>query len=149
MTATGCTCTAPGLCPRHNCIKHAHYLRLCQTRPDYFALWEAGRGPCLAELPSAELLHAAPPPASPASRPSLLARAWGFVRSLARHAAGGFARVSRQQLEARLAQCQACPHYKPEAEACGLCGCCATGRDVWLNKIAWRHESCPANPPRW
>lgn len=40
-----CICTQPGFCPRHQVEKHAHWHHLCQTRPDYFRLWEAGRGP--------------------------------------------------------------------------------------------------------
>jgi hypothetical protein len=40
-----CTCTEPGYCPRHHCRKSPHFWKLCQTRPDYFELWEQGHGP--------------------------------------------------------------------------------------------------------
>lgn len=42
---TGCTCTEPGWCERHQCHKTPHYLHLCQTRAGYWQLWEEGRGP--------------------------------------------------------------------------------------------------------
>jgi hypothetical protein len=45
MTATTCACTGPGFCTRHQCVKTAHWHHLCQTRADYFQLWEEGRGP--------------------------------------------------------------------------------------------------------
>lgn len=45
--ATECECSAEkGHCQRHSCDKNAHMKKLCRTRPDYFALWESGRGPC-------------------------------------------------------------------------------------------------------
>lgn len=32
-------------CETHQCWKTRHYQKLCQTRKDYRALWDAGRGP--------------------------------------------------------------------------------------------------------
>ena len=42
---TNCECSESGWCERHKCKKTAHWVHLCQTRPDYFALWEQGKGP--------------------------------------------------------------------------------------------------------
>lgn len=44
---TDCVCEAAGFCQRHQCAKTEHFHNLCQTRPDYFALWERGGGPCV------------------------------------------------------------------------------------------------------
>ena len=46
----------PFYCERHKVKKTAHWVRLCQTRPDYFQAWEEGRGPgqTHAPLPKAE-----------------------------------------------------------------------------------------------
>ena len=41
---TGCE-NCNGYCARHKIFKHAHYVRLCQTKQAYFDAWEAGRGP--------------------------------------------------------------------------------------------------------
>lgn len=41
---TGCVCTAPGFCHRHNMTKIGRLFELCQTRKDYFDLWESGKG---------------------------------------------------------------------------------------------------------
>jgi hypothetical protein len=45
MRPTPCDCPSAGFCPRHRCEKSAAGHQLCQTRPDYFQLWEDGRGP--------------------------------------------------------------------------------------------------------
>lgn len=58
-SVTGCTCTTAGWCERHRCRKNAHWFQLCQTRPDYFQLWETGQGPGQQSVA----------PASPASAP--------------------------------------------------------------------------------
>jgi hypothetical protein len=44
-TSTDCECAGPGVCWRHRCVKTRHWHRLCLARPDYFRLWEEGRGP--------------------------------------------------------------------------------------------------------
>lgn len=42
---TACECPNPGFCKRHNMEKGPHLHRLCQTRLDYFVMWEEGHGP--------------------------------------------------------------------------------------------------------
>jgi hypothetical protein len=42
---TGCECPEPGWCQRHGVQKSPHWHHLCQTHPEYFAIWEAGTGP--------------------------------------------------------------------------------------------------------
>lgn len=45
---TACACQPaefPFRCDRHDCEKVEHWHHLCQTREDYFQLWEQGRGP--------------------------------------------------------------------------------------------------------
>jgi hypothetical protein len=50
-THPACQCNISGTkdgwawCERHQVKKTAHWVRLCQTRPDYFQAWEEGRGP--------------------------------------------------------------------------------------------------------
>lgn len=42
-----CQCNIPdgGWCEPHQCWKSTRWVQLCQTRPEYVALWEAGKGP--------------------------------------------------------------------------------------------------------
>lgn len=57
LNKTDCICTASGWCEKHQCYKTPHQHELCQTRPDYFQLWEDGRGP--GQWPRAASAHAA------------------------------------------------------------------------------------------
>ena len=50
MRVTACECDAAGWCPRHGCTKLPFHWQLCQRRPDFFALWEDGRGPSVESL---------------------------------------------------------------------------------------------------
>jgi len=51
--------------------------------------------------------------------------------------------------------CEKCPHFKRGCgrlkgyDACGLCGCNLHPTKKIANKIAWRTEKCPDEPPRW
>jgi hypothetical protein len=51
MKTTLCECDGAGYCPRHKVTKSLHWFELCQERPDYFQLWEEGRGPGQQQLP--------------------------------------------------------------------------------------------------
>lgn len=48
---TACTCPIAGYCDRHRTEKNEHWHMLCQTREDYFAKWERGRGPGQTRIP--------------------------------------------------------------------------------------------------
>ena len=51
IATVACGCKIPDAsdgwvwCERHKVKKTAHWVRLCQTRPEYFRAWEEGRGP--------------------------------------------------------------------------------------------------------
>ena len=45
-----CECDGPGWCSRHLVNKGEHWYGLCQTREDYFNLWEMGEGPGQSDL---------------------------------------------------------------------------------------------------
>ncbi|MGE4190766.1 MAG: hypothetical protein AB7G12_12820 [Thermoanaerobaculia bacterium] len=58
---TACECASAGYCPRHRCRKTDRLVELCATRPQMFAQWEAGKGPCIhapEEVPVAEQIPA-------------------------------------------------------------------------------------------
>jgi hypothetical protein len=50
-------------------------------------------------------------------------------------------------------KCKPCPFFKAnkkfEEGECGICGCRLSPTGEVLNKIAWKTEKCPDNPPRW
>lgn len=74
-----------------------------------------------------------------------LTRMGRFVMHFARHAAKGMPKATRQQIENRLAICNACEHFKDDR--CELCGCRCGNRKQFLNKLAWSDQTCPDG--RW
>lgn len=47
----------PFWCERHKARKTPHWVRLCQTRPDYFRAWEEGRGPGQNQNPDLRIIQ--------------------------------------------------------------------------------------------
>jgi hypothetical protein len=50
--------------------------------------------------------------------------------------------------------CRSCEHFKPLKHRpgrghCRLCGCRCKNKRKFMNKLAWRTEQCPADPPKW
>lgn len=68
-------------------------------------------------------------------------QAWRFIRALTRHAADGLRKCSQEQVNERLAICRGCPEFV--GDRCQECGCHCNERRIFLNKLAWRSESCP------
>ena len=62
------------------------------------------------------------------------------VREFTKH---GAPHVNAQQYQGRLKACKSCPHFKPEEERCGLCGC------LIEHKAKWGTTTCPDTPQRW
>lgn len=50
---------------------------------------------------------------------------------------------SKEEINARLAICDSCEHYKENT--CMLCGCRVVREANYQNKLAHRHASCPIN----
>jgi cellulose synthase/poly-beta-1,6-N-acetylglucosamine synthase-like glycosyltransferase len=132
---TPCECAAAGFCPRHHCRKTPHWHMLCQTRPDYFRLWEEGRGPGQ---------HLAPPPengseGTVSDGPGLLQKAVNFSKAIVRHARDGGREVEDTVYEQRLGLCRQCPSCDREQMVCRerTCGC------FLKVKARWHSEACP------
>lgn len=81
-------------------------------------------------------------PVEPAAAPSLLVRAWTFAKAFKRHAADGFRRRTRAEIDTLAAICESCEHF--DGRACKLCGChCSNRESDFFNKLAWESEQCP------
>lgn len=81
--------------------------------------------------------------------PSTLKKIGNFTFALARHLYKGMPTVTKKQLDERLKICQECPLFKKKDGMVGgvcsheSCGCTIQDEVVFLNKIAWKTESCP------
>lgn len=121
---TDCTCTNPGFCERHKVKKNAHWHHLCQTRADYFDLWEHGRGPG----------QQRPPVVETTGKKKRFRRCngcgsnawymvtWDFLVAMTRFVwRPGF--VTREQYHVRLTACQSCDQLDTKTSRCKACGC--------------------------
>lgn len=68
-----------------------------------------------------------------------------FAIAYANHYAAGKPKCSQAQIDERLAICEACEHL--ERGHCKLCGCACKGNGKFVNKLAWRDQTCPDG--RW
>jgi hypothetical protein len=120
---TPCECTQAGWCPRHQCEKTEHWVHLCQTRPDYFELYEQGLGP--GQLKPQE--------------PGLIRKAFTFGRAVVRHVVNRGREASEELYQARLAVCKDCEFLDQERRVCQdpRCGCFVD------RKARWESENCP------
>jgi len=76
----------------------------------------------------------------------MVVRGINFASALARHAWGGFAVRTPEEIEGRLAICQDCEFRSGDGDSlnCTKCGCqCAASSEIFLNKLAWKSEKCP------
>jgi hypothetical protein len=127
MTEQLCQCepqSFPFECARHGCIKTEHWWNLCQTREDYFQLWEEGRGPGQ---------H------TTMQEPGLLRKAANFGKAVVKHVASGRKVVDEQTYQARLETCRDCPSLDQDKMVCRekTCGCYVE------RKAKWASQQCP------
>lgn len=131
---TNCECAAPGWCERHQCKKHPHFHKLCQTRADYFELWEKGAGP-------GQNLQQATTDSIESTEPGMMRKAFNFTKAVARHVTNGNKHVDEATYHARLSTCQACEMCDTSRMVCKhkSCGC------TLKVKALWDSERCPQN----
>lgn len=109
-------------------------------------------------------IEATPPPFSDASQPpeatqgdanriktpGLIQRGVNFTKAATNHVLAGRPKATQEQIDERLAICQACPLYNAAKELCTKCGCSCGGKKTFLNKLAWADSVCPhPDGPRW
>jgi len=149
---TPCECPLAGFCKRHNMVKGPHLHKLCETRADYFELWEEGFGPgqgspqSYTEKKEEEQIQpivsentAKKIEGNNSSQekkmPSLGKQAWNFTKAVTNHIKSGAAHASEELYKARLETCDTCPERV--GERCSACGCFIAA------KAKWASSDCP------
>lgn len=84
-------------------------------------------------------------PESDQPLPPLIIRGLNFASAMARWTLAGFPRRAPEEIAARLAVCESCPHFAKNH--CTHCGCACVETDQILNKLALATETCPDG--RW
>jgi len=77
--------------------------------------------------------------------PPLTTRVWNFAKAVTKHAANGFKRRKQSEIAKLVSICEGCPFF--DKTHCTKCGCDCTGKNEFLNKLAWESEKCPDG--RW
>jgi hypothetical protein len=107
----------------------AHLRSLAATDP---AKW----GPVLKEH-ERQLLEGPRQATAIIRTPPLWRQALNFAHALAKHVRAGLPQTPSRLRKTRLKTCKACPHFLPENERCGVCGC------FLATKISWQLATCP------
>jgi hypothetical protein len=81
----------------------------------------------------------------PQDLPPITVRGLNFAGAVFRAAQQGFPRRTQDEINDRLAICQACEHLVDNH--CVLCGCACVEANQVMNKLAWKTEKCPIG--RW
>lgn len=71
----------------------------------------------------------------------MIIRGWNFAAAMARWTLAGWPRRTQEEIDTRLAICQACPHL--ENDHCNQCGCACVETNRLMNKLALASEKCP------
>lgn len=159
---TPCICPNAGWCPLHKIKKTAHFHKLCQTRPDYFEMYQNCNGPgqeftnCKddsvvnpikledpKELPKLPKQQKSLPENVDVKKsddikvPSLWEQAKSFAKASSAHVASGLSKVTTEEQKERLAICGSCEWFKERENRCGHCGC------PLAKKTLWKTSDCP------
>lgn len=73
---------------------------------------------------------------------TVVQKAMNFAKASAQHAAAGAPKCTDEQIAARFAICESCPHLK--CGACELCGCPVAREKKFISKLSWADQACPA-----
>lgn len=121
---TGCTCKGPGYCERHKVKKNEHWFHLCQTRDDYFQVWEAGKGPGQRPPPLIQRPPRKPTRCTHCGQPKPWWQTmWDFGKAMASFVVSGAECVTRDQYKERLEACTKCDQLDTKTSRCKACGC--------------------------
>ena len=132
---TGCECLDDGSseerwCERHQCVKPAHFRKLCRERPSYFQAYEKGRGPGQRDLK--------PTSQQPTARGDF----WSVLRlaydaRLKQH--GHQMRTWDEITELVQKRCMPCRQWT--GSGCRLHGC--SGRARFMVELMFQWADCP------
>ena len=134
-----CECDHSGWCPRHLVDKPDRWHELCKTREDYFNLWETGEGPGQSDLTDEDKENIKNRIRIEA--PNVIRKAWNFGKAITGFISNSGKKVSKEEYEDRLEQCDSCLFRDGNKCLHKKCGCLLT------KKAQWKSESCPLG--RW
>ena len=67
-----------------------------------------------------------------------------FLNSLIWHIYWGFPKSTKSQILDRYSICIDCEDFDTKNAQCLLCGCNINKKQIFMNKLAWADQECPA-----
>ena len=67
-----------------------------------------------------------------------------FIKSLWFHVYSGFPKSTQSEINERWSICISCEYIDKEKSQCKLCGCNLNTKKIFMNKLAWADQECPA-----
>lgn len=111
---------------------------------EHVTIWRKKYGLPPIGTPGAEKAKALWPPGTKhveKELPSLIIRGWNFAAAMARWTLAGMPRRTQEEIDERLAICQACPAL--QNDHCTKCGCACVENIRLINKLSLATEKCP------
>lgn len=68
-----------------------------------------------------------------------------FIKSLWFHVYAGLPKSTQQQIDDRWSICNSCEYMDKVNSQCKLCGCNLSNKRIFMNKLAWADQHCPAD----
>ena len=68
-----------------------------------------------------------------------------FFKSLWFHIYAGFPKSTQEEINNRWEICNSCEYIDKEQSQCKLCGCNLSNKKMFMNKLAWADQECPAD----
>lgn len=76
-------------------------------------------------------------------------KAKNFLIAVYKHIKSGRKYCNKQQIKSRIKHCYSCALFNGVICTHEKCGCNVNDQDKFFNKLAWKSEQCPLNPPKW
>lgn len=75
----------------------------------------------------------------------MIQKIFNFTRSLISHIRKGAPKSSQQLIDHRYSICLDCDSFNSKDNECGVCGCNINNQKIFMNKLAWKDQTCPLN----
>lgn len=73
-----------------------------------------------------------------------LIRVKTFLKSLFWHIYSGSPKSTQEEIIYRYSICLSCNDFNNQKQQCNICGCAINKRKIFMNKLAWADQECPA-----
>jgi hypothetical protein len=66
-----------------------------------------------------------------------------FIKSFSWHIYSGLPKSGQKMINERYKICKSCEFFDQKLSQCMICGCNINNKDIFMNKLAWKDQTCP------